>query len=237
MTGLERIITELMRSVKQNPSFEDIRFINAYNSQIAEKPVEGMLAVVEMAGFDSVLKLNIRLIGGSGITGSQLGYTAIEIAAALREADTEKYIDSVYLSETKYDKSIIAFYRDIKLSLSPAVGGFGDERAIALSINSEAVSGVKAVRWEEKTEGVSLYEFNRGEPYAVINGKSYYEITVAMKTLSFTGFENGFTLSAENGGYAVAFLNCVINRISTAADTNGQIVYTLKILSTEKVTA
>ena len=237
MTELERIITELIRSVKQNPSFENIRFINAYNSQIAEKPVEGILAVVEMAGFDSVLKLNIRLIGGSNITGSQLGYTAVEIAAALREADTEKFIDSVNLSETKYDKSITAFYRDIKLSMSPAVGGFDDERITAISVNSEAVSGVTAVRWEEKTEGVSLYEFNRGEPYAVINGKSFYEITVKMKTSAFMGFENGFTLNAGNGGHSVTFLNCVINRISTEADTNGQIVYTLKVISTEKVTA
>ncbi|MCR5652879.1 MAG: hypothetical protein K6F88_03670 [Ruminococcus sp.] len=237
MTELERIITALVRTVKQNPSFEDIRFINAYNSKTAEKPAEGIAAFVEMAGFDSKFRLNIRLVGGSEINGHQLGYTAVELAAALKEADTEKHIDGITLSETKYDKSTTAFYRDIRLSLLSDIGGFDVNNSVILSIGSNQLSGVTAFKCEEKTEGVSLYEFNRGEPYAVINSKSHYEITIEIKSLSLISFESGFVLRVVNEGDEISFLNCVINRISTSVNTKGQIVYMVRILSTEKVTA
>ena len=101
MTELENFISELICSVKQNPSFKEIRFIDAYNIQTAERPAKGIIALVEMAGFDSNIKLNIRLIGGNDISGRQLGYTAVELAAALKEADAEGCIDEVLLNKVR----------------------------------------------------------------------------------------------------------------------------------------
>lgn len=237
MTELESIITELIKAVKQNEAFSDIRFVNAYNKKPAEKPVTGCIAVVEMAGINNGVKLNVRLIGGSDISGAQLGYTAVELAAAINEADIDKVIDSVYLSETGYDNKISAFYRDIKLSLNPVAAGLEDEESVELYLNGELLRGVSAFKWEEKSEAVSLYEFNRGEPYAIINSKSYYDIVIEADTLSVLNFDNGFSLSVEVGGVATQFMNCVINRISAVVNTNGKIVYKITIKSDKKVTA
>ena len=237
MTELESVIDKLVRSVKQKGTFENIRFINAYNLQPAEKPVEGFLAVLETGEIGDVIKLNTRLIGGSDISGSQLGYTAVELAAALKEADTDTYIDSIVLSETKYDKNITAFYRDIKLSLLLGAGGFKHDSYTSILINSEPVSGITAFKWEEIIDGVSLYEFNRGEPYANINSKKYYEITVETKEVSLLNFENGFTLATGKGEKAISFFDCMINKISTSLNTKGQIIYKVTIISDKKVTA
>ena len=237
MTALENFIRGLICSVKRNPSFEGIRFIDAYNLQTAEKPVEGITALVEMAGFDDGIKLNIRLIGGNDISGRQLGYTAVELAAALKEADNERCIDTVLLSETKYDKNITSFYRDIKLSLLSDAGGCDSFRRVSLSLNGQALGGVNAFKWEEKAEGVSLYEFHRGNPYAVINSKGGYEVTIELKSLPSVSLENGFVLKAVYESDTMSFINCVINKISTSVNAKGQIVYTIKIISTEKVTA
>lgn len=236
MTELEGIIIGLIRSVKQNNDFSDIRFINAYNSQPAEKPVEGYLAVVEIAEIDEDINLQIRLIGGSDVSGSQLGYTALELAAALKTADSDMYIKSVRLSETKYDKNITAFYRDIKLGLSLDTE-ISEENGIILHMGSELINGVTAFRWEEKSESVSLYEFNRSEPYAVINSKTAFEITLEMKSASFIGFENGFTITLQDDSGTISFLNCAVNKVSVSVNTSGQVVYTAKIISNRKVTA
>lgn len=233
MTELESIITGLIHEAKQNTAFGDIRFINAYNPKPAEKPVEGYIAVVEMAGIDSDIKLNIRLIGGNEISGAQLGYTAVELAAAIKEADTDNKIGSVYLSETKYDKSITAFYRDIKISINSVAAGFDSESCVELYVNSELLSGVSSFKWEENSEAVSLYEFNRGEPYAIINSKSCYDITIEAESLPVLSSDNSFSLSYGN----IVFSNCVISRISASVNTKGRLVYKIKIISDKKVTA
>lgn len=233
MTEIERIITEIIHGVKQSGKFTNIRFINAYNSKPAEKPVEGYLAVVEMAGFDEKIKLNVRLIGGSDISGSQLGYTAVELAAVLKEA--AENAESVSLSETKYDKNMTAFYRDINLLLSMDDGEIDDGDNVSVYIGSDVLDGVITFKWEEKTEEIGLYEFNRGAPYAVINGRHYNDITLEVKSLSLLSFENGFTLRIENGDSVLSFLNCVINKVLTSVNARGQIVYTVKIISESKV--
>ncbi len=231
MTEIESIITAIIRDVKQNEIFNDIRFINAYNNRSAEKPVEGYLAVVEMAGFDEKIKLNVRLIGGSDVSGSQLGYTAVELAAALKES--AENAESVSLSETKYDKNITAFYRDINLLLNGAGSGDGD--SVTVYIGSDVLGDVTAFKWEEKTEETGLYEFHRGAPYAVINSRHYYDITLEVKSISLLNFENGFTLKIENSDSELSFLNCVVSKVLTSVNAKGQIVYTVKIISESKV--
>ena len=234
MTVIESIITNIIHSVKQSEAFQDIRFINAYNSQPAEKPVEGFLAVVEMAGFDEKVRLNVRLIGGNDVSGSQLGYTAVELAAALKESSDNA--DSVVLSETKYDKNITAFYRDIKLTLSLDSGSSDDSDVINICIDSVALTDVKTFKWEEKAEELSLYEFNRSEPYAVLSRKHYYDITLEVRSLSLLSFESGFSLRIETDDSSLEFLNCVINKVLTSVDVKGQILYSIKIISESKVT-
>ena len=237
MNALENFIRELICSVKQNPSFEEIRFIDSYGLQPAAKPAQGITAVVEMAGFDSDIKLNIRLIGGNNISGSQLGYTAVELAAALKEADTLEYINGVLLSETKYDKKATSFYRDIKLSVVSDAGGLDSFRRVSLSLNGQTLGGVTAFMWQENRDSVSLYEFHRGEPYAVINSKMCYEVVIELNFLPNISTNKGFVLKAEYESDTISFKNCVINKISSSVNAKGQIVYTLKIISNEKVTA
>lgn len=232
MTEIESIITAIIRDVKQNEIFNNIKFINAYNNQPAEKPVEGYLAVVEMAGFDEKIKLNLRLIGGSDVSGSQLGYTAVELAAALKES--AENAESVSLSETKYDKNITAFYRDIRLLLVPDNGEI-DGDGISVYIGSDILSDIVTFKCDEKNEETGLYEFQRGAPYAVINSKHYYEITLEVKSLSLLSFENGFTLRVESDGSVLSFLNCMINKVLTSVNKKGQIIYTVKIISESRV--
>lgn len=236
MTELETFINELIRSVKQNSGFEDIRFINAYNTNTAEKPVEGYLAVVEMAGIDDNVTLIIRLIGGDDIAGVQLGYTALELAAALKQADTNEKIDRITLSETKYYKSITAFYRDIKIVTTSGSDILGDNAGIAVYLNSDLLQGVLSIKYEELTSGVSLYEFNRGEPYAVINNQKYYEITMDIKTVPPQAFDSGFTLSIQNGTKTITFSDCLVKKLIATVNTRGQLVYTVKIKSDRSVT-
>lgn len=233
MTEVESIITAIIRDVKQNEIFNNIGFINAYNNRTAEKPVEGYLAVVEMAGFDERIKLNVRLIGGNDVSGSQLGYTAVELAAALK--DSAENADSVTLSETGYDKNISAFYRDIKLLLSTDDGEIDDGDTVTVYIGSDTLGDVISFKCEEKTEETGLYEFNRGAPYAVINSKHYYEITLEVKSLSLLSFENGFTLRVESGSGVLSFSNCMINKVLTSVNAKGQIIYTVKIISESRV--
>ena len=229
MTELENFVEKFVRTAKQNDSLKNIRFVNAYNPRAAEKPVVGFIAAVEIAGINDDIKFNTRLIGGSDVSGSQLGYTAVELAAAYKEADADSCVDSIVLSETKYDKSIAAFYRDIKLSLSLRAAGLDDNR---IDINGESVSGITSIKWSEILDGVSLYEFNRGEPYALINSKRYYEITVEARSVSLLSVDNGFTLRSGS----VSFLNCRFSKISTSLNTKGQIVYKTVIISDRKVT-
>ena len=233
MNEIESIVTEIIQGVKQSGNFPDIRFINAYNNQPAEKPVEGYLAVVEMAGFDERIKLNVRLIGGSDVSGSQLGYTAVELAAALK--NSAENVESVSLSETKYDKSITAFYRDINLLISTDDGEIDDGDSMTVYIGSDTLGDVTSFKCEEKTEETGLYEFHRGAPYAVINSRHYYDITLEVKSLSLLSFENGFTLRIENGDSVLSFLSCVIGKVLTSVNAKGQIVYTVKIISESKV--
>lgn len=233
MNEIESIVTEIIQGVKQSGKFRDIRFINAYNNQPAEKPVEGYLAVVEMAGFDERIKLNVRLIGGNDVSGSQLGYTAVELAAALK--NSAENAESVSLSETKYDKNITAFYRDINLLISLNDGEIDDGDNVTVYIGSDALGDVTTFKWEEKTEEIGLYEYHRGAPYAVINSRHYYDITLEVKSLSLLSFENGFTLRIENGDSVLSFLNCVIGKVLTSVNAKGQIVYTVKIISKSKV--
>lgn len=233
MNEIESIVTEIIQGVKQSGKFRDIRFINAYNNQPAEKPVEGYLAVVEMAGFDERIKLNVRLIGGNDVSGSQLGYTAVELAAALK--NSAENAESVSLSETKYDKNITAFYRDINLLISLNDGEIDDGDSVTVYIGSDILGDVTSFKCEEKTEETGLYEYHRGAPYAVINSRHYYDITLEVKSLSLLSFENGFTLRIENGDGVLSFLSCVIGKVLTSVNAKGQIVYTVKIISESKV--
>lgn len=231
MTELESIIKGLIRSVK--PDFSDIRFVNAYNTKPAEKPAQGYLALVEIKEVESRVNLNIRLMGGSEISGSQLGYTAVELAAVLKSNDADGSIYNVNLSETRYDKDTLSFYRDISMSLSVDSGLSSDYR---LYIGSELFKGVITLKQEESRGAVSLYEFNRGEPYAVISGNSVYVITIEALDLPTGCSVSGFSLTVESGSQSFCYTNCVVKNILTAVNTNGQVVYTLKIISNRRTT-
>lgn len=234
MTDIKQIVDNLILSVKQELQDNSIRFIKAYNNKTAEKPVSGLLAVVgiesinKTGGFVDFSELSIRLMGGQSITDEELCSAALMLAEALESVDEYGYIESISVTKPSYDKNTTALYRDIKL----AVSAFSENNYADIYINSESIGGVKGIKVEEKTTAIKLCEFHNSVPYAVLNDKTDYEITLELAD-RFTEPEGAFTLTFGSESYA----DCIVSQKSVAINKKGQIVYTVRIKSNRKVTA
>ena len=71
----------------------------------------------------------------------------------------------------------------------------------------------------------------------MVNSKSCYEVILELDSLSSINIDDGFVLKVECESDTISFINCVINKISSSVNAKGQIVYTVKIISTGRVTA
>lgn len=127
-------VQNIIRRIKSSGSFDDVRFVKAYNGKLKETPLGGILVTVNngvnvvnsFAGgivgngkfgekIESELKLNIYCPyqnGGDGIT-----QTINSIVEILPTADSENIIKDVSVSEIKYSKEYEAVYRTLSISL------------------------------------------------------------------------------------------------------------------------
>ncbi len=233
MTEIKQIADNLIQSVKRELQDNRIRFIKAYNNKTAEKPVSGLLAVVgiesvnKSGGFEEASKLKIRLMGDRNITDDELCCAALTLAEALESVDEYGYIESISVGEPSYDKNVSALYRDIKLSISD----YSNNSEADLLINSERIGGVKGIKVEEKSSCIKLCEFHNSVPYAVLNDKTDYEITLNLAD-RFSEPDGAFVLTFGDESY----IGCTVSQ-KTVSINKGQIVYTVKIKSNRKVTA
>lgn len=243
MTQIKSIADNLIQSAKSELNSDNIRFVKAYNNHTAEKPVSGILAVFEIRSVeqnvgesDENSKLNARLFAGQNVTGDELCAAALGLAESLKTVDENGCIKKLTVSEAAYDKNVGALYRDVKLTVSD-YGESDNVEAVKVYIGSQLLSGITSVKTEQKQSGVELYEFHSGEPYAVINKRTVYEITLGITSSDFSAPENGFTLTIESGSNSESYTGCNISKKTVTTDNKGQIVNTLMITSNRKVTA
>ena len=133
MNRIEEIADQLVSGAKE--STENIKFIKSYKYSPAETPVRGYLAVVEAAN----VKQKRRFLGGlfreglkgeaytaelwlsvycpKGLSGAGLSEKTLELANALKNADTAGYIKSIKIEGIAYSENSAAVYRKIRVGL------------------------------------------------------------------------------------------------------------------------
>lgn len=135
MTAIEDIVNSLVRGAKNNCSDVDIRFVKAYKTREAEKPVSGFAAVVEIgeatAGgsfvggyFNTGVKgdiykvaLTVSIYSPDTISGEDLSTTALKVSEAFKKADESGIIEEMSVSPIAFDENTSAIYRSIDMRL------------------------------------------------------------------------------------------------------------------------
>lgn len=135
MTTVNNIVNELIKSAKNLYQGDYVRFIKGYSDKTAEKPVNSLVAAVDVrevsrsqdfiGGYFSPalkgefynVKLSLRVYAGRKGSGENLGKVTMDLLEALNNADEDSIIESSAVSPIEYDSQLMSIYREINLNL------------------------------------------------------------------------------------------------------------------------
>ena len=143
MTEITEVMDNLIRRVKRDADFTDLKFVKAYSTRGAQRAPGGKTVYVELSyvekrreffgglfngrtkAFTGVAGFRLRLSCGISGSGDELGTSALKLAEELRKADSEKYIEDFTIGPVEYNRNLGTIYRDIQIKLGFVSSGGG----------------------------------------------------------------------------------------------------------------
>ena len=136
MTAVIEIVNNLIKKAKENEAVSNVRFLKEFRQDMAERPVDGYIAVVKIENIDMSqsfagglydkyikgemysVKVTLTVYSGNDISGEELSAVTLKVYQALTDADTDNIIADSFVSPIDFDESIKAIYRKINFDLA-----------------------------------------------------------------------------------------------------------------------
>ena len=143
MTVINTTVDNLIRSIKNTGSVDDIKFVKAYRNSAAQKPLGGLCAVVNLRSIEprksflsslapnglkgEVLSATLNLRLYSAGAGDELTGAALRLGDAVRTADSSGLVSGIKISPISFDSESCEVYRDVNAQLGFLLCEDGDE--------------------------------------------------------------------------------------------------------------
>ena len=112
MTAVIEIVNNLIKKAKENEAVSNVRFLKEFRQDMAERPVDGYIAVVKIENIDMSQSF------AGGLYDKYIKGEMYSVNQALTDADTDNIIADSFVSPIDFDESIKAIYRKINFDLA-----------------------------------------------------------------------------------------------------------------------
>lgn len=238
----DELIKKIVSLLKNQSLLHGFTYINKNRRELSQNPVAGFTLCIGVGKVvranRPTLKIKVRnltevtlsLVAPVKVGGNELSRKALCIVDALKSSDLAGNLSDIEVKAPVFDENLCTLYTDITASFEDVIYGEAELCNIKLTVNGQAVTGIKQFEAVHSNLSEVREELLNGKTYVPSESGEYTLSIISSSALNLP--KNTFEIVVSDENCTEYYSGCVLSKFEKEMDSDGVMSYIYAVIAT-----